>query len=43
VNGLMPQVSGAPAAGSYKIWIGDYLTQSDTGYDYELSLSQTKA
>lgn len=42
VDGLMPQISGAPAAGSYKIWIGDYLTQPESGYDYELSLSQTK-
>lgn len=39
VNGLMPQISGAPPAGTYKIWIGDYQAQPDTGYSYQLTLT----
>lgn len=42
VAGLMPQISGTAAAGTYKVWIGDYL-ESGTGYPYKLSLTQLKS
>lgn len=40
VNGLMPEVSGSALAGTYQIWIGDYVGKADSGFSYQLTLHE---
>jgi hypothetical protein len=40
VNGLMPEISGAAAAGTYKIWIGDFVGNPEGSYQYQLVLRE---
>lgn len=39
-NGLMPEVSGYWSAGTYSIWIGDFVGDSSGTYRYQLMLSE---
>jgi len=40
VNGLMPEVSGSALAGTYRVWIGDYVGKANNGFSYQLTLSE---
>jgi hypothetical protein len=40
VNGLMPEISGPWPAGTYYIWIGDFVGSPTGAYSYELYLSE---
>jgi hypothetical protein len=40
VNDLMPEVSGAAPAGTYRVWVGDYVGQADGGFDYQLTFQE---
>lgn len=40
VNGLMPEVSGSALAGTYRVWIGDYVGKADNGFSYQLTLRE---
>ncbi|MCU0567247.1 MAG: hypothetical protein MUF49_11690 [Oculatellaceae cyanobacterium Prado106] len=40
VNGLMPEVTGSAPIGTYRIWIGDYVGQPESGFTYRLTLSE---
>lgn len=39
-NGLMPEVSGAWPAGTYQIWVGDFVGDRLGAHRYELYLSE---
>ncbi|MBD2090895.1 hypothetical protein H6F67_13645 [Microcoleus sp. FACHB-1515] len=39
-NGLMPEVSGFWPAGTYQIWVGDFVGDRSGTYRYELYLSE---
>lgn len=40
VNGLMPEISGSWPAGTYYIWIGDFVGNPAGAYRYQLFLSE---
>jgi hypothetical protein len=40
VNGLMPEISGAAPAGTYRVWIGDYVGKAEQGFNYQITLSE---
>jgi hypothetical protein len=40
VNGLMPEISGSALAGTYKVWIGDYVGKANSGFNYQLTLRE---
>lgn len=40
VNGVMPEIAGAWPAGTYYIWIGDFVGPSRGAYNYQLFLSE---
>ncbi|MBD3884150.1 hypothetical protein IFO70_20595 [Phormidium tenue FACHB-886] len=40
VNGLMPEISGEAPAGTYRIWIGDYIGKPEGSYPYQLKLTE---
>ncbi len=40
VNGLMPEISGFWPAGTYNVWIGDFVGNSAGSYPYSLYLSE---
>jgi hypothetical protein len=40
VNGLMPEISGYWPAGTYYIWIGDFVGNPSGAYRYQLFLSE---
>jgi hypothetical protein len=40
VNGLMPEISGAAPAGTYRVWIGDYVGKADEGFSYQITLTE---
>jgi len=40
VNGLMPEISGYWPAGTYYVWIGDFVGSPTGAYRYELYLSE---
>jgi hypothetical protein len=39
-NGLMPEVSGYWSAGTYNVWIGDFVGDGSGTYRYQLMLSE---
>jgi hypothetical protein len=41
VNGLMPEISGSALAGTYNVWIGDYVGKPDSGFNYQLTLRES--
>lgn len=40
VNGLMPEISGYWPAGTYNVWIGDFVGNSAGSYRYQLFLTE---
>lgn len=40
VNGLMPEISGYWPAGTYSVWIGDFMGDSAGTYRYQLYLTE---
>lgn len=40
VNGLMPEISGSWSAGTYSVWIGDFVGDGAGTFRYQLMLSE---
>lgn len=40
VNGLMPEIAGPVPVGTYNIWVGDYLEKPESGFPYQLTLTE---
>jgi hypothetical protein len=39
VQGLLPEISGEAPAGTYKLWVGDFVGKAEGSYRYRLSLT----